>query len=259
MAYTVLWFSRKDPHAASRTAHVSRGGIVGLLLFLLVVLPGFAFYLGYIYMAPENMKHRLERQTLEVTEIQKQSQQQARELLALKERYNALQVDNLNEINKRAEAEARVSMVETARSAALGQVQKLEAENAELRAQLDIFQDILQPSSETLPVQCYNVSVQETSDGIKYSLSLLKTDNKDTRELDMDLQVRVLTGANVATLNEVKIAKKDRVHEVKMARLLTTSGSVEGSFGKQGVRVLDIRGYGSKNDDKLMTHCWKAF
>ena len=259
MAYTVLWFSRKDPHAASRTMHVTRLSIIAVVLFLLVVLPVLAFYLGYIYMAPENMQQRLERQIVEVTNSAKQTQELEKELMALKEKYNALQVENLTEINKRAEAEARVSMVETARSAALERAKKLEGQNADLRGQLDIFQDILQPSSETLPVQCYNVSVQETSDGIKYSLSLLKTDNKDTRELEMDLQVRVLVGANVATLNETEIAKKDRLHEVKMARLLTTSGSVDGSFGKDGVRVLDIRGYGSKKDDKLMTHCWKSF
>lgn len=259
MAYTVVWFSKQNPHA-SRTWHLSHVVIGAVLFFFVLFLPLLAFYLGYTYMAPENMQNRLERQTIEYASAEKKSQELEGEVSRLQAELNKIQVENLQEINKRAEAEARVSMVETARSAALQEVKKLKTENADLRTQLDIFQDILQPTSETLPIQCYNVSVREKSDGLDYSLSLLKTDNKDTRELKMNLHARVLTGAaNVATLSETDIAEADREKYVEMTRLLTTSGSIDGDFPENGVRVLDIRGYKVGEDDTLITHCWKAF
>lgn len=258
MAYTVIWFSKEAPEA-SRTAHLSRLAIGSTLLLLVVVLPLLAFFLGYNYMAPENMKNRLERQTTEVTAALADNQKLEQEVARLRDEINKLQVENLREINRRAEAEARVSMVETAKSRALTDLEKLKKENNELRSQLDIFHDILQPASETLPVQCYNVNVTQKRDGLAYTLSLLKTDNKDTRELAITLRPRVLTGQNVATLSESDSQTDIPPKQIEMSRLLTTSGEVSGSFPENGVRVLDIRGYKGGGDGKLVTHCWKAF
>lgn len=258
MAYTVIWFSKKVPEA-SRTAHLSHF-MIGLVLAVFVVgLPLLAFYAGYTYMAPENMQNRLERQTMEVTSAVRDKQALEEKLDKLRAELNSLQVENLAEINKRAEAEARVSMIQTAKSQALEDVKKLKQENAELRAQLDVFQDILQPTSETLPIQCYNVTVREKQNGLNYSLSFLKTDNKDTRELTINLQARVLSGANVAALSETSIQAGDVEKQIRMTRLLTTTGEIEGDFPENGVRVLDIRGYKEGDDGTLVTHCWKSF
>ena len=260
MAYTVIWFSKHAPEA-SRTAHVSSLALICSLLFLVVLLPVFAFYVGYTYMAPENIQNRLERQTLEVTSSLHENQKLKEKIDHLNDELNKLQIESLSEINKRAEAEARVSMVEIVKSKALEDLNELKKKNAELRSQLDVFRDILQPTSENLPIQCYNVSAEINKNGqtLNYKFSLLKTDNKDTQELSINLQVRVLAGVNLATLDEIDINKEDQQKQIKISKLLTTSGKARGNFAEDGVRVLDVRGYEEGAAHKLLTHCWKSF
>ena len=258
MAYTVIWFSKKAPEA-SKTLHVSHFMIFAILAVFVVGLPLVSFWAGYTYVAPEAMQKRLERQTLEVASAIDKKKTLQKKIDQLRDDLNHLQMENLAEINKRAEAEARISMVEAAKKSALDDLEKLKEKNQELRSQLDIFQDILQPTSETLPIQCYKVDVNQNENELTYKISLLKTDNEDTREMTINLKARILEGMNLSTLSEVDIADKDKKKQIKMAKLLSTSGKIRGEFTQNGVQVLDIRGYIDGEDDKLALHCWKAF
>ena len=258
MAYTVIWFSKNEPEA-SKTVHVSLTMFFTVVAFFVVVLPLVSFWSGYTYVAPEKMKKRLENQAIEVSSALREKEEMQQKVAEMRDDLNHLQIENLSEINRRAEAEARISIVKSAKKSALDELKELKEKNAELNSQLDIFKDILQPTSETLPIQCYQVKVSQNDDELDYKISLLKTDNEDTRKMKINIHARILAGMNLSTLNEIDIVEKEKNKQIEMARLLNTSGKIRGDFIENGVQVLDIRGYIDGEDDKLVLHCWKAF
>lgn len=258
MSYTIIWFAKHRPDAASKTLHISHAGLWGALATMFVVVPVVFFLWGAGQASPEAVRSRLEAQTLEVAELTAKHRKTDDQFKQLQRRYQELQAEYLAETGRRAEIEARLEITENARANALQSLDEAEKKRLELSDKLAVFKDIFKPTEDAIPVQCYNIEVTETREGINYQLALMKTDIKDTKNLDVDLQMRVLTGSNVVTLGEAALDKADRMRSTSLTRQVALSGIIRGQFPKKGMRVLDVRGY-DKSGKKLLTHCWKVF
>lgn len=258
MSYTVVWFAKHRPDTASKTMHVSRGILWGGLAFLFVIIPATFFALGARQASPEAVRERLEAQTFEFAQVTKKANKVQDDYDDLQRRYQKLQAEYLDETGRRAEVEARLEIVENARANALKRLDEAEKNQLELSDKLAVFKDIFKPTEDAIPVQCYNIEADESSEGVRYKLAMMKTDNKDEKQLDIELQMRVLTGSNVVTLGEAALDKADRTRSTSFTRQVSLSGLIRGEFPKKGMRVLDVRGY-DKDGQKLLTHCWKVF
>lgn len=258
MSYTIIWFAKHRPDAASKTLHISRAGLWGALAAVFVVMPAAFFFWGAVQASPEAARSRLEAQTLEVTGLTAKYRKTEDQFKALQRRHQELQAEYLAETGRRAEVEARLEIAENARANALQRLSETEKKQLELSDKLAIFKDIFKPTEEAIPVQCYNIEAAETAEGVKYQLSLMKTDIKDTKNLDIQLQMRILTGATVVTLGEAALDKAERTKNTSLTRQVAVSGLIRGRFPKKGMRVLDVRGYDGTGK-KLLTHCWKVF
>ncbi len=258
MSYTIIWFSKHDPDAMSKTLHVSRFALWGCVVAVLVGLPLLSFFIGYRNTAPERLQERLEAQITEFTDLSEEASNTKIKYQELQKSHQQLQDEYLSETGRRAEMEARVSIVENVRASALERLEKAEKREAELQSKLKMFEDIFKPAEEALPVQCFNISVKDRSKSIKYAVTLMKSDKSDSAKLDMSLQLRVMTGSTILSLGEDTLEDADRTRETSLTRQMNLSGSIRGNFAKKGMRVLDIRGYDSTGK-KLLTHCWKTF
>jgi hypothetical protein len=230
----------------------------GALAAVFIIVPAIFFMWGANQASPEAVRKRLEAQTLEFAEISQKYQRTDEQFKELQRRYQQLQQEYLSETGRRAEVEARLEIAENARVNALQRLDQAEKTQVELSDKLAVFKDIFKPTEEAIPVQCYNIDAEETTGGVKYKLALMKTDNKDTDNLEVELQMRVLAGANVVTLGEAALDKADRTRSTEFTRQTALSGIIRGDFPKKGMRVLDVRGY-DKSGKKLLTHCWKVF
>lgn len=258
MSYTVIWFAKHQPEEASKTLHISRAVLWGALALVFVGMPALFFTLGAIDASPEAVRQRLEAQTLEFATLSQTAMKTDKELTELKERFEKLQAEYLSETGRRAEVEARLEIVENARANALKRLDEAEKTQAEMTDKLTMFKDIFKPTEDAIPIQCYNIEADERKDGVRYSMALMKTDNKDDEKVDLELQMRVLTGSSIASLGEAATDKADRTRTASLIRQVDVSGIIRGDFPKKGMRVLDVRGYDSKGE-KLLTHCWKVF
>lgn len=258
MSYTIIWFAKHRPDAASKTVHVSRAALWGSLVAVFVAVPAVFFYLGARDGAPNAVRDRLEKQIFEFSELTTRAKKTEEDFKSLQRRYQDLQKEYLSETGTRAELEARLEIVENARASALQRLDDAEKKQVELNDKLAMYKDIFKPSEEAIPIQCYNIDASETSEGVRYNMSLMKTDNKDNDMVNLDLQMRVLTGANVVALGEANTEKADRTRTTSLTREVALSGIIRGDFPKKGMRVLDVRGY-DKSGKKLLAHCWKVF
>ena len=257
MAYTIIFIPKHNPHHEPRTLTLPRWLVIALPLAI-VLLPIALFWVGYDVLAPTVLKNRLEAQTDEFVEISSQNKELSQKYNRLDTAYRELQKNILAETNRRAEAEARVTILENARATALEKLEQTEQKVIDLNNKLSMYEDIFRPASEALQLQCFNISIDSKRDSIDYSVQLMKTDKNDRKELPLTVKFRVLTGPSVLSLGEGMVDDADRVKETSLDSLRQLTGSIRGEFSGEGVRMLDIRAY-EKGTDRLAGHCWKAF
>lgn len=136
MSYTIIWFAKHRPDAASKTVHVSRAALWGSLVAVFVVVPAVFFYLGARDGAPNAVRDRLEKQIFEFSELTTRAKKTEEDFKSLQRRYQDLQKEYLSETGTRAELEARLEIVENARASALQRLDDAEKKQVELNDKL---------------------------------------------------------------------------------------------------------------------------
>ena len=246
MAYTVIILSRHG--SSSRTFDVPRP-LAWVVLGWAVAAPLLAFAFGWI---SSPVKHQVQayKDHAAVAEL-------TTRVGDLEIQRDTLQTQLDTERASRAQAETKAAIVDNARATAAERLEKTESDLADKTWQLSVYEDLLQPSKERLPLQCYNLEITPSEKQVSYSFQMLKTDPKDKDEIEIFLRMRLLSGPSVMALDASHLNDVDREFGATITQSRSFSGILRTNTPKDGLRLFDARVYDKSN--KLIGHCWKAF
>ncbi len=256
MRYTITLLRQDRTDIGPQTFYMSRRGLILLGVFILG-FPLLGFWISYQYVAPWLLK--LDIQQLEAS--QKNARQMADEVSA---QFDAVLEENQElrdqltiESSKRAELEARLQIVQTAREEVGMKVADMESELLTLQRKVKFFDTLLKPQEDELALQCYNLSAERAGQGVKYGVSLMKSDRKDKKSISVNIEFQVLQGARAEDM-QVSDIEQPPLH-TRQATFSDTQ-RLTGTFNipdmQEGIRLLHIRAF---RGQKLLATCWKTF
>lgn len=183
----------------------------------------------------------------------------------LEEAYEGLEHEHQTLLTKykkvsqeKAEAETRLSLSENAKGQSATRVQELESEVIKLERQVAFYEKLVTPETEEEVLQCFNISIKKKENKLTYGINFLKHDQKDQSRLETDVKLKVLYGENITNLQEETLSEKESSRDMWLTQSRRLRGSLQTSVPEQGLHILDIKAY-SKEDGKIIAHCWKAF
>jgi hypothetical protein len=249
--------ARDSTHGSPRTFNISRKQVIAGITTV-VAAPIVSFLLALAYLTPASYEQRMRLMRKEVTEAQA-------EVAMMQAAYDSMRMEResiikaLNtEREQRAAAEAVTAIADNARATSAAKLQDLENELYELRNKVKLYDSFLRPDDQALPLQCFNLRVNydQPNNRIMYSVTFLKTDNKDKRSMDIEVRFQVLSGVDVVGIDEA-LDSADRVRKTSLTQERQLSGVLSTNLRGEGMRILDVKAYGA--GDTLVGHCWKAF
>lgn len=250
-AYTILIMRRDATDRRPHTLHIS-GGLFWSVILAGIGLPILGFGVSAGYIAPAWLKFNFDRLERQV-EGAKQTEQNNANLTA----DNQKLADQLqSERSSRAEAEARLTMAETARIEANNRLTELEAENVNLRRDLASYERMLKPKIDKELVECADISAKAVENGMEYAATISKISGNVTLPPSLTAVVSVLSGNNVVTLDQSGKVNKTTNHALDLKKSQKISGKITANLPTQATRVLDIK---IKDATRVVGYCWKSF
>lgn len=221
-------------------------------LSAIFIWPVAAYFLSYYQLVPKMIGEEVaemaaELQTLSEVELDNTT---------LKNKNIQLEETLAEERKYRAEAEARVAIVENARANAATELQQAENKIFELKNRLGFYSALMEKSSEKLPLQCFNIQQSLKGEKLSYKVNFMleDIDNKDQKEYKVKFRV---IGASNLSMEEVEKLPSLQEREIKLRRDIHIEGDLKVAASQESLRILDIRAYDKA--DKLAARCWKAF
>lgn len=255
MAYTFIFLSQTDTRQSTRTWHVGRW-LFRLLVLLLLAIPFGTFYAGVHLFSAEELSgkvYKLQRDAIvlkqEITNLESAYE-------ALSDERDQLEEQLAEQNRERAEAQARIAMIDNARANTSLQLQESRETVNDLTRRVRVYESLIDPNSEQLPVQCYRIEANPRGDTLRYGVQFLKTDNKDDRVMDLNVQFRVVSGPSITNLTESELSDDDKVRKTDIVSHRSISGTIGAKVAEEGMRILDIKAY---EGDNLVSQCWKVF
>jgi len=254
-SYTILFMRRDLTDKRPVTLHVSTR-LFWTVISLAVGLPiiGFAISAGVI--APAWLKLNFKSMEKYVEKTQKTVQplqQQNASLLADKAKISE---QLKQEMQRRAEVEARVTMAETARTEAATRLAQLEGENMNLRRSLATYERLLKPKLQRELVECVSQDISYSSNKVDYNLSFAPVTKSSRLPESMSVQVRVLTGNNAVAMEQNTLGIANTTQPLNMAKSQHLKGSFVVTLPSDTTRLLDVR---VLDGNTPVGYCWKAF
>ena len=240
------------------TVQVTRSVMLAFVATL-VLLPLLGFFLAVKVLGPHWYGKRLSSLEKELAYMHEIKTPETDDMERLKDQLAILQEDLRTERQMRAEAEAKVTMAETARAEASGQSQEVEAELSSLRRTVAVYEELMKPRIDNELYQCFNISASYRSGKVNYQVSFLKKNPKDNNSLETRVEVRILHGDNIFAINRAQAYRQqpDNLHTVAFNKDYRLSGDIDMRLPNDGLRLLDIRGLNTAN--KVVAHCWQVF
>ena len=257
MAYTLIFIRRESTDSNPYTLNLSKPVFYGALGALLG-LPLIGFFLATFFLAPSYMDN-------EVTEIRTGYKESSAKLAALEETHknilethDFLQEELAKEREVRAEAEAHITIAESARAEAVSSAQELEKKLSDKDRELVFYQAFVKPQTEQKDLQCFNISATFKKGQLNYGVNFLRTDQKAKNKIKSTVKYRLLVGEDVIDLNEGReFVPPVHSQDMSMVKQNRLTGKFKASVPNEGLRILDIKAY--DRSDRVIAHCWKAF
>lgn len=231
--------------------HISRFWLL-FWVFAIFIWPFASYFVSYYILAPKIIGtevadmaadlHLLSEVKSENIKIQKQ---------------NSGLIDLLEEERKfRAEAEARVAIVENARATATEDLQKTENTVFELKNRLGFYNALMEKSAEKAPAQCFNIQLSPKSDKLQYKVNFMLEDVDNKVKKSYKVKLRIIS-ANNLSIGEVEALPVVQERDISLKRDIHITGDIKIGKSEETLRILDIRAYDTSG--KLSARCWKAF
>lgn len=255
MAYTLILMRRDRTDRKPVTVHLTYTRF-WVLLVLLVGLPVAAFMVSYYLVAPAKLGADISQMQADRAEALATLAPLEEENDELKARVTQLQKTLQTERQQRAEAEARITIAETARYEGASRVGDMEEELISLRQSLKFYEELVRPKTERDLLKCFNISAEMKGKKLTYGINFLKNDTDNKDKIQVNVQMRILQGNA-----EMKTPETSEVEPIQSRSLgFTNSYRLTGSFTYEptggGLRILDVRGLDEEN--RVIAHCWKA-
>lgn len=247
--YTILIMKRNATDRRPITLHFA-GWFLWSLLFLAIALPigGFLVSVGYVAPAWLNLNVKsMQHQVEEAAKIKEESAGALEEVERMKG-----QLDQ--ERKMRAEAEAKLTMAETARTEATTKLTELEGETVTLRRSVASYEQLLKPKLSRELVQCVNFDVSEKAGKVDYSVTFAKL-TKTQALPKLNVRIRVVAGDNAVALDEARGGGK--VVNTPLEKDLRVKGDLAMNLPADATRLIDVKVLDESN--KPVGYCWKTF
>lgn len=248
--YTILIMKRNATDRRPVTLQMP-GWLLWGSLVLAITLPIVGFLVSVGYVAPAWLKldfQSMQHQVEEAAKIRKDQAEIQGELERLKG-----QVDEERKL--RAEAEAKLTMAETARGEATTKLTELEVEAVTLKRSVASYEQLLKPKLARELVSCVNQEASQVGDNkVSYGVTFAKLTR--TQALPpLTVRVRVVAGDNAVELDEGAGGGKVETH--KLGADLRVRGEMDIALPKDTTRLIDIKVFDEAN--KPVGYCWKTF
>ncbi len=220
-------------------------------LFIIFIWPFVSYFVAYNIIAPKIIGN-------EVADISAELQMLSEvkdENIKIKKANEILNEDLAKEKKYRAEAEARIAIVENARATATENLQKSEDKIFELKNKLGFYSALIDKSDSKATLQCFNIQIEKKSSSLSYKVNFMINDanNKKTREYKVKFRI---IGAKNLSLEKVEDLPILHTRDIKLKRDVHLTGNIKVKETKDTLSILDIRAY--DKSDSLVARCWKA-
>lgn len=256
MAYTIIFMRRDSTDSAPVTFTLSKV-LFWLFAFASVLVPVGGFFVASFVLAPKYMQQ-------EGVNVAKQLKQTTTQLKELTADYNKLATNHKNleqqlslEKEEHAKVQARVAIVESAHMEGVNKFQQLQEEAETLRSQVSFYEKFVKPVTDREDLQCFNITTKESSNGVKYGVNFMRTEQKPKEKITRTVKMKILTGVDMIDLRTQEQGDADVVRTMTLTKSITLSGTIKTKLANEGLRILDIKAYDEKNN--VTAHCWKAF
>lgn len=250
-AYTILIMKRNETDRRPVTLHISTQ-LFWSIVVLAVALPVAGFLVSAGVIAPawlkldfNSMRHQVE-----------QAEEMRKEYLTFKAEHDALKDQLDNERKLRAEAEAKNTMAETARSEATSKLTEVEAEVLTLRQSVATYEQLLKPKLDKELVQCVNLEATYADGRVEYSLNLAKTSAGVALPAKLSARVAVVAGDNALTMQSAG-NRATRTVTVETSKSMTLKGEFPIEVPADTTRLIDVKVF--DGGAKPVGYCWKTF
>jgi hypothetical protein len=223
-----------------------------LILFSLFIWPFAAYLISYYVVAPKIIGNEVADMAADLhmlSEVKEENQD-------LRDNNESLSKSLSEERKYRAEAEARVAIVENARATAMSKLQKTENTAFELKNRLAFYSALMEKSAEKAPVQCFNIQLENKGENLGYKVNFMIEDVDNKVKKTYKVKFRVIDASNLS-VDEVEKLPVVHSREISFRRDVHISGDIKIGESEEALRIIDIRAY--DRSDKLSARCWKAF
>jgi hypothetical protein len=251
VAYTINIIPNRSTSGKVTSFHMS-GFWILFWIFTIFIWPVVAYYVAYNVVAPKIIGTEVADMAADIhllSEVESKNNKLINTNLKL--------TDSLAEERKyRAEAEARVAIVENARATATENLQKTEDIVFELKNRLSFYNALMEKSAEKAPLQCFNIQLDAKNNNLKYKVNFMIEDVDNKSKKTYNVKFRVI-GANRLSINTMEDLPVAHARDITLKRDVHLTGNIKIEKSEDSLRILDIRAY--DKSDKLAARCWKAF
>lgn len=254
MPYTITIFNRDRTDKSPVTITLPKGLFWGIAV-VCVVIPLALFWLATMILAPQYAGYEvgeMRQKASQYDELKELTDQQTKDIKRFQE--------TLEQTNQQlAEATARLTITESARSESASTQESLENQVASLQKKVDFYQSFLKPVTDRNEIQCYNIQATPAKDGksLSYSVQFLRTEQKAKGTFIGKIRYRVLSGGQVVQLADTG-STADGTDSIKFERDITERGTLKVKVPAEGsLRILDVKVSDAKGE--VVGHCWKSF
>lgn len=254
-SYTILFMRQDLTDRRPFRLHISTG-LFWTLILLAFGLPilGFAVSAGVIAPAWLKINVKNMQETVEMAEKSLQPLQEQNTALASQK--TTLEGQLKAEMQRRAEAEARVTMAETARIEASSKLGELEGELLNLRRSLATYERLLKPKLQRELVECVSENVTAEGSQVSYSLTFAKVTRTTRVPDDLKVTIRILTGNNAVEMEQGNASAASSVQTLNLSKAQTLKGKFVVTLAPDTTRLLDVK---VLDGNTPVGYCWKAF
>jgi cell division protein FtsL len=256
LGYTFIVLNTDRTDKGSKTFSMSRT-VLYFLMALVLFAPSITYYLAYYVMAPNYLVKEAKVYKEELDTLKEDHQELQYENESLKIDNEVLKVEGITAREELDEISTRIEMTEKARSTTSDRVQALEEDKLDLERRLSFYEKFIKPDVDEEILQCFNISVRQDGDKLKYGINFLKTDQNNKTEFKTIVKMKVLYGSNILNLNEDKSYEADREVRMNITKDRRLTGSIVADVPEGGLHILDIKAY--SEDNRIIAHCWKPF
>lgn len=254
-SYTILFMRRDVTDRRPLTLHISKQ-LFWTLILMAVGLPIFGFALSAGILAPVWLKFDMKsmKQTVENAE---------KTLVPLQRKNESLSADKSKlseqlkeEMQRRAEAEARVTMAETARVEASNRLATLEGEMLDLKRSLATYERLFKPKLQRELVECVDQDIAYAGNKLSYNLTFARVAKNLTIPPSLSVQVRVMSGNNAVAIEQAGANAVVTTHVLDLSKSQHVKGTFTVTLPTDTSRLLDVK---VLDGNTPVGYCWKSF